>query len=148
MMQLPPLTAAEEQLMQLFWKLENFYMKDAIDRLPEPKPHKNTISTYLKILVEKGYLDTEKQGRIYRYSVAVPLSDYKRIVTKELLAKFYNNSGSQILKFLFHEKLISQKDLADYTDVKMEIEKSEDLPAFHIANEVLKAKKKKKKKKK
>ena len=77
------LTATEENLMKLFWSLNSFYLKDVMEHHPEPKPHQNTISTYLKILVEKGYLTTEKEGRIFKYSVAVPMEDYRNFLLKE-----------------------------------------------------------------
>ena len=78
------LTAAEENLMKLFWSLNSFYLKDVMEHHPEPKPHQNTVSTYLKILVEKGYLTTEKEGRIFKYSVAVPMEDYRNFLLKEV----------------------------------------------------------------
>ncbi|MEI2710638.1 MAG: BlaI/MecI/CopY family transcriptional regulator [Chitinophagaceae bacterium] len=50
-----PLTKAEEQVMQVIWKLENAYLKDVLDNMPEPKPHSNTVATILKILLDKGF---------------------------------------------------------------------------------------------
>ena len=32
------LTKAEEQIMQILWRLEKGFVKDVIDRLPDPKP--------------------------------------------------------------------------------------------------------------
>lgn len=147
-MQISPLTTAEEQLMQLFWELDSFYMKDVMEKHPEPKPHQNTISTYLKILVEKGFLNTEKEGRINKYSTAIPYEDYKKFVLKDLLKRFYRNSGKEILQFLFDEKMISQQDLMHYFNLKIEMKPTEETPVFEIATEILKEKKEKKKKKK
>ena len=58
------LTKAEEQLMQVLWKLDKGFLKDIIDAMPEPKPHPNTVSTILKILVEKGFVQYEVQEEI------------------------------------------------------------------------------------
>ena len=52
-MKINQLTPSEELLMQILWKIEHAYMKDVIEHYPEPKPHQNTISTFMKILVEK-----------------------------------------------------------------------------------------------
>jgi len=121
----------------------------------EPKPHQNTVSTYLKILVEKGYLSTEKEGRIFKYSVIVPFDDYKKFLLKELSHNFFNNSGKEILEFLFDENLISQNDLKTYFDLKIEMKPVKvKEPKLEYAEEVLNPKKdkkgkdKKKKKKK
>ena len=48
------LTKAEEQIMQYMWQLEKAFLKDILDLFPEPKPHTNTVSTLIKILIEKG----------------------------------------------------------------------------------------------
>lgn len=154
-MKINHLTSAEENLMKLFWKLESFYLKEVMEQHPEPKPHQNTVSTYLKILVEKGYLSTEKEGRIFKYSVIVPFDDYKKFLLKELSHNFFNNSGKEILEFLFNENLISQKDLQSYFDLKIEMKpvKTKE-PKLEYAEEILNPKKdkkgkdKKKKKKK
>jgi BlaI family penicillinase repressor len=63
-MKINHLTPSEEILMSILWKLDCAYMKDVIAHYPEPKPHQNTISTFIKILVEKEFLTTEKEGRI------------------------------------------------------------------------------------
>ncbi|MGO4709685.1 BlaI/MecI/CopY family transcriptional regulator [Chryseobacterium sp. 2TAF14] len=154
-MKINHLTSAEENLMKLFWQLQSFYLKDVMEKHPEPKPHQNTVSTYLKILVEKGYLSTEKEGRIFKYSVIVPFDDYKKFLLKELSHNFFNDSGKEILEFLFNENLISQNDLRAYFDLKIEMKPVKiKEPKLEYAEEILNPKKdkkgkdKKKKKKK
>ncbi|UKB85914.1 BlaI/MecI/CopY family transcriptional regulator [Chryseobacterium sp. MEBOG06] len=144
-MKINHLTAAEENFMKLFWKMESFYLKDIMEQHPEPKPHQNTVSTYLKILVEKGYLSTVKEGRIFKYTVLVPLEEYKKFLLKELSHNFFNDSGKEILDFLFIEKLISQNDLKGYFDLKIEIKPAKvEEPKFEYADEILSPKKEKK----
>ena len=142
------LTAAEENLMKLFWSLNSFYLKDVMEQHQEPKPHQNTVSTYLKILVEKGYLTTEKEGRIFKYSVAVPMEDYRNFLLKEVAANFFDNSGKDILEFLFRENLLQKEDLREHFDLKIEIKPTKiKEPKLHIAEEILNPKKDKKKEK-
>jgi len=154
-MKINHLTSAEENLMKLFWDLNSFYLKDVMEKHPEPKPHQNTVSTYLKILVEKGYLSTEKEGRIFKYSVIVPFDEYKKFILRELTQNFFNNSGKEILEFLFKENLVSQNDLKEYFDLKIEMKPIKlKTPTLEYAEEILNPKKdkkgkdKKKKKKK
>lgn len=154
-MKINHLTSAEENLMKLFWELNSFYLKDVMEKHPEPKPHQNTVSTYLKILIDKGYLSTEKEGRIFKYSVIVPFDEYKKFTLRELTQNFFNNSGKEILEFLFKENLISQEDLKDYFDLKIEMKPVKiKSPTLEYAEEILNPKKdkkgkdKKKKKKK
>jgi BlaI family penicillinase repressor len=96
-------------------------------------------------LVEKGYLSTEKEGRIFKYNVLVPFEEYKKFLLKELSLNFFNNSGKEILGFLISENLISQKDLKDF-DINIETNSiNTKEPEFEYANEVLNPKKDKKK---
>ncbi|MFZ4928255.1 BlaI/MecI/CopY family transcriptional regulator [Chryseobacterium sp. Mn2064] len=144
-MKINHLTSAEENFMKLFWKMESFYLKDVMEQHPEPKPHQNTVSTYLKILVEKGYLSTEKEGRIFKYTTLVPLEEYKKFLLKELSHNFFNDAGKEILELLFTEKLISQEDLKGYFDLKIEIKPTKvEEPKFEFADEILSPKKEKK----
>lgn len=131
--------------MKLFWKMESFYLKDVMEQHPEPKPHQNTVSTYLKILVEKGYLSTAKEGRIFKYTVLVPLDEYKKFLLKELSHHFFNDSGKEILELLLSEKLITQEDMKGYFDLKIEIKPAKiEEPKFEYAEEILSPKKEKK----
>ena len=131
--------------MKLFWKMESFYLKDVMEQHPEPKPHQNTVSTYLKILVEKGYLSTAKEGRIFKYTVLVPLEEYKKFLLKELSHHFFNDSGKEILELLLSEKLITQEDMKGYFDLKIEIKPAKiEEPKFEYAEEILSPKKEKK----
>ena len=154
-MHISPLTNAEEQLMQLFWKMETFHMKDVLENHPEPKPHQNTISTYLKILVEKKFLKTEKEGRIFLYSIAIPYENYRVFVIKNLIENYFDGSSSDLLKTLMEEKLLKSSELSQFFEVKTTVipvkedekpkEKS-DIAEF--IKEITDSKKEKKKKKK
>ena len=144
-MKINHLTSAEENLMRLFWKLQSFYLKDIMEQHPEPKPHQNTVSTYLKILVEKGYLSTEKEGRIFKYNILVPFEEYRNFLLKEILLNFFNNSGKEILQSLIHEKLIPQEDLEGFNFTVEKLSARSKEPQFEYVNEILNPKKDKKK---
>jgi BlaI family penicillinase repressor len=108
---LQTLTPSEEDIMQLIWNKGEIYFRELMDIFPEPKPHQNTVSTFLKILVEKHYLTTEKQGRIYLYSPSIGFDEYKKFVLKRFLENYFNNSGSELVKVLADEKFVTSKDI-------------------------------------
>ncbi len=110
-MKLQPLTASEEDVMRIIWEKATIYFRDLMNAYPEPKPHQNTISTFLKILVEKHYLNAEKQGRIYLYSAAVSWEDYRKMVTKKFVETYFENSGTLLIQLLVDENLIQKEDL-------------------------------------
>lgn len=115
------LTPAEEEIMQTLWKLNAAYSREIIADLPEPKPHQNTVSTYLKILVEKEFLKTKKEGRIFKYFVAIPFEDYQNFKLKSLLTKYFNENGKDLLNRLIELNLISSENLHHYFEIKTSV---------------------------
>lgn len=150
-MKISLLTTAEEHLMKVLWNLDSAYMREIIEQYPEPKPHPNTISTFLKILVEKEFLTTEKEGRIFRYSVAVPFNDYKKFMLTNFLDQYFNNSAREMIEMMRDEKLLQATDLEDFFETKSTIiqndknaESESDISQF--IEDITGPKKKKKKK--
>ena len=99
-MKINQLTHAEELLMTILWKLNSAYMKEVMEQYPEPKPHQNTVSTFLKNLVEKKFLTTTQEGRIFHYTVHFSESEYKRQTLKNFVDQYYNGVGFDLLKGL------------------------------------------------
>ena len=54
------LTKAEEQIMQILWEKEKAFVKDIIDEIPKPKPAYNTVSTIIRTLERKKFVDHKK----------------------------------------------------------------------------------------
>ena len=101
----------EEQIMQVVWKKKEVFIKDIIAGLPEPKPHYNTVATIVKILVEKGFLQSEKLGNTYRYSAAVPLDDYREQDVATIKRKYFGNSFSKMVAHFAKEENLSDEEL-------------------------------------
>ncbi|MBC7556721.1 MAG: BlaI/MecI/CopY family transcriptional regulator [Chryseobacterium sp.] len=120
-MKITNLTPAEEDLMMTLWKLNSAYSREIIADLPEPKPHQNTVSTYLKILVEKEFLKTEKEGRIFKYEVIIPFDDYQNFKLKLLLKKYFKKNPVELIERLIELNIISTEDLYQFFDVKTSV---------------------------
>lgn len=110
-MKINTLTHAEETLMHTMWQLESAYLKDILAEYPEPKPHQNTVSTFLKILVDKKFLSVAKEGRVFRYNVAVPFAAYRQFLLKNLLQNYYGDSAANLMKSLVDEKMIGTAEM-------------------------------------
>lgn len=106
-----PLTKAEEEIMQVLWELEHAFVKDIIDKLGEPKPHYNTVSTIVKILEEKGFVDHESLGKSNRYFPIVAKDDYSKRSMKQFIGKYFDGSFANMLSFFAKEKDISVQEL-------------------------------------
>ena len=99
-MNINSLTPTEEEIMRVVWTLSDPFLRDIMEALPEPKPHQNTVSTYLKILAEKGYLAPTRRGRIFQYQISIDQTTYRREKLFELRDLFYEGSAEELTKDL------------------------------------------------
>lgn len=104
------LTRAEEQIMQELWELDKAFVKDIIDRLPDPKPAYNTVSTIIRILETKGFVAHEAFGKSHRYYPIVTKEDYRTFATGKLLHGYFGNSARNMLSFFVAEEKLDLKD--------------------------------------
>lgn len=112
-----PLTKAEEEIMQVLWQLEKAFVKDVIDELPEPRPHYNTVSTIIKILEDKGFVEHESLGKSNRYYPLVAKEEYSKKSMNQFVGKYFEGSFANMLSFFAKEKNISVKDLEEILEI-------------------------------
>ncbi len=105
------LTKTEEDIMLILWDLKQAFVKDIIEQIPEPKPHYNTVSTMIKILQDKGFVDYEAFGKTYRYFPIVTKNQYSKSSVKTFLSGYFDGSAKQLVSFFVKEKNISIAEL-------------------------------------
>ena len=105
------LTKAEEEIMQVLWRLGGSFLKDITNGMPNPKPHQNTVATILKILVEKEFVGIEVFGRMHRYYTLVNKDVYSKGRVKSLVKKYYEGSFSNIVSSMVKENNLSIEEL-------------------------------------
>lgn len=107
------LTKAEERIMQIFWKLKKAFVKDIIEQLPDdPKPPYNTISSVVRILNKKGYLNFKAYGKTYEYYPAISKMEYRKFFLKKFLSGYFDNSPASLFSFLVEEENLSEDEVA------------------------------------
>jgi predicted transcriptional regulator len=109
-MELKELTKAEEQIMQVLWTLEKAFVKEVIDELPSPKPAYNTVSTIIRILETKGFVEHEAFGKSHRYAPIVSKEQYKSFATEKLLTGYFGNSVENMFSFFVKKEKIDLKE--------------------------------------
>lgn len=105
------LTKAEEQVMQYLWRLEKGFLKDILDLFPEPKPHTNTVSTILKVLKEKEFVDYSVYGRQHEYFPLVSKEQYSGKTMKSLVKNYFKGSYKSAVSFLVEKNEMTVEDL-------------------------------------
>ncbi len=114
------LTAREEEVMHYFWENEALFVKQLVEMYPDPKPHFNTLSTYVRSLEEKGFLSHESFGSTYRYYKIISEEAYRNGTLKNVVRKYFGNSYLSVVSSLIKEQNLSVKEVRKMLD---EVEK-------------------------
>jgi predicted transcriptional regulator len=109
------LTKAETQVMQALWSLpaEGALSAEIMERMPEPKPALTTLLTFLKILKDKGFVTSQKEGRGQRFRAEVSKADYTRMFMKEVKQTFFGGSFTSLVSFFAKEEKLTEDDISE-----------------------------------
>ena len=105
------LTKAEEQVMQILWQLNKAFVKEIIAEMPEPKPAYNTVSTIIRILEQKGFVDHEAFGKTYQYFPIVDKDDYSQFYLNNFLKGYFSGSFERLVSFFAKENELGMKEV-------------------------------------
>ncbi len=107
------LTRAEEEVMQVLWKIEKGFVKEVLEHFPEPKPAYNTVSTIVRILQEKGFVSHKAYGHTHEYYPLISKEEYSKNHLKVFIRDYFSNSFEKMVSFFAREKGIPQKEMEE-----------------------------------
>lgn len=107
------LTPKEEQIMNLFWEHGAMFVKELIELYEEPKPHFNTVSTYVRMLEEQGYVGHRTFGTSHQYYPLINRAEYHKRTVRNVITKYFNNSYMGLVSSLVKEEEISLDELKE-----------------------------------
>ncbi len=110
------LTKAEEEIMQAIWRIGPStvgQIREEIEKDTNEKPVHSTISTMLRILVEKGFLTYKVYGRTFEYQPMLSKEEYSRQSLQKLVSDYFEGSMNRLVSFLVEEKELNVKELSD-----------------------------------
>jgi predicted transcriptional regulator len=114
------LTKAEEQVMQVLWKLEKAFVKDILDNMKSPKPAYNTVSTIIRILQKKEFVGHYSFGKSHQYYPLITKEEYRKQFFKGFLSRYFSGSFNQLVSAFSEEENMSVEDMEE---LKLLIEK-------------------------
>jgi predicted transcriptional regulator len=83
--------------------LKRPYVKDIIERLPEPKLVYTTVSAIVWILETKDFVTDEVFGKTHQYFPKVSKEYYRWFVTDRLTNSYFDNSVEKMVSFFVKE---------------------------------------------
>ncbi|HPC97969.1 MAG TPA: BlaI/MecI/CopY family transcriptional regulator [Bacteroidales bacterium] len=107
------LTKAEEEVMQVLWKIKKGFVKEILEHFPEPKPAYTTISTIIRILQDKGFVAHKAYGRTHEYYPLVSKEQYSGFHMKNFVRDYFSNSFRNMVSFFASSENISVKEMEE-----------------------------------
>ena len=112
------LTEKEAEIMERLWAVGPMTVRELLERYDDPRPHFNTVSTIVRILVDKGFVEHvgQKNGA-YLYGASVKPADFGRRSLAQVVKSYFNNSYSSVVSALVKEEKISVEELREIIDM-------------------------------
>ncbi len=107
------LTPTEERIMRVLWQLELAFVKEVIAKLPEPKPPYNTVSSVIRLLEKKGFVDHNAFGKTHQYFPIVSKKAYSKRTFKDLLGNYFEGSHKSLVSFIVNEEKLNETQILE-----------------------------------
>jgi BlaI family transcriptional regulator, penicillinase repressor len=121
------LTKAEEQVMKILWELEKAFVHDIIEKMPNPKPAYNTVSTITRILVKKGFVGYDAFGKTHQYHPLVDKDKYSKFYLSNFIGGYFGGSFQNMVSFFAKENDMDINELDELlSKVKQNIKDQDD----------------------
>ena len=112
------LTKAEEQIMQYLWELKKAFLKDIVERFPEPRPAYTTVSTVIRVMVKKGFIGFNTYGKVNEYYPLISKAKYFQNTIRPIISNYETGSPETFASFFNNTKL----SLTELEEMKKMIE--------------------------
>lgn len=117
------LTKAELQIMQILWTKEKAFVNEIREEISEPRPAYNTISTVLRVLVEKDFVAYQSFGKTYQYYPLVNREDYMERYMSNVVNNFFSGSVKAVVSFFAKKEELSEEEINEIIDILNENKK-------------------------
>lgn len=117
------LTKAEDQIMQILWRLEKGFVKDIVDELPDPKPAYNTVSTIIRILEKKGFVGYKAFGKTHEYYPLISKDKYTKFYLNNLVKGYFDGSFQSLVSFFATESKMNVNEIDQLVKKLQELKK-------------------------
>lgn len=117
------LTEREEELMRFFWDHGPMFVREVRALYPEPRPHVNTLATFVHILEQKGFLGHEEFGRNHRFYPTMTAEEYSRSALRSVVSRYFDNSLRGAISALIGGEKLTDDEIRELIEM---VQKSDD----------------------
>lgn len=105
------LTDREEEIMTILWDNGPMFVREIIEQFDDPKPHFNTISTFVRLLESKSYVTHSKFGSSYRYEAAISRDEFSSTTLRDVVNRYFGSSIKASVSALVKDEQLSDDEL-------------------------------------
>lgn len=99
--------------MIILWKLEHAFVKEVLEEYKTDKPHYNTLSTMIRNLEEKGFVNHKAFGNTHQYFPVITKEAYRKRFMNQAIEDYFSSSYKNLVSFFASEEKLSVSDLKD-----------------------------------
>jgi BlaI family transcriptional regulator, penicillinase repressor len=105
------LTKTEESLMHIIWRLGRCTVSDVVEQLDEPRPPHGSISSLIRIIEKKGFLDHKAYGKTHEYFAIISKETYGRATASRLISEYFEGSALTLVSALMQDEKVDMDEL-------------------------------------
>jgi BlaI family transcriptional regulator, penicillinase repressor len=102
------LTKSELQIMNVIWDKKKATVYEILEAFQQTKMAYSTASTFVRILVNKGYVGFEPNGKSYLYFPKISRETYMERFMADVKDSFFKGSFKSMLSFFAKKEHLTQ----------------------------------------
>ena len=107
-----PLTATELEMMNVLWRIAPATVHQVIEALlPQRQLAYTSVSTIVRILAQKGYERSRKEGRGHLYEPSILLEAYQVAILQHLVCNVFDGTPSLLVQRLVDSEQLDPEQL-------------------------------------
>lgn len=106
------LTAAELELMHVLWARGEATVQEVLDGLSGERRAYTTVATLLKILEDKGFATSVKDGRRLSYRPAVDRAAYEATAVRDVVSRVFSGDAGALVRTLVSAESLTPEQRA------------------------------------
>jgi predicted transcriptional regulator len=75
------------------------FVKDILEKMPNPKPAYNTVSTIVRILEKKEFVGYTAYGKTHEYYPLIEKNQYRSYYLKSMISSYFGGSFERLVSF-------------------------------------------------
>jgi len=99
--------------MTVLWRLGEANVAAVLAELPRKPMAYTSVSTIVRILEQKGFVRSRKEGRQHVYSPLVPKQEYETVALRHVIGKLFDGAPLNLVRRLVAAEELSAEDVAE-----------------------------------